>query len=121
MEPSESYTSRDLIKVHFVRKKTWMAHAMKFRIIIDGNNVAEIKAGKEMTIDIPFQKIVPIKLSMKGNVWNIHKIEKEMVLFPEFCTNKTIECLVNTKTNWLGFISMGLLQAVCNIEVDLIY
>lgn len=94
---------------------------MSYRIFLDDNLYVEIKAGKDVILELPHKDTIALKVSMKGNSFNLHKIEKEVVVFPEYSKSGVIECVISTKMNWFGFISIGILQSIERIIVDLKY
>lgn len=108
------------IKLRVNRKKAFTAMAMLFAVKIDGVKKGTVKNGESMEFEIPNHNCV-LMIDMVGNSMTLHKIKKEVVLFPEHCTSGTIECEVNTSYNWLGGLTFGLLQATGKITLNINY
>lgn len=106
------------LRVH--RKKAFTGMAMPYAIKIDGVKKGTVKNGESMEIEIPNHNCV-LMIDMVGNSMNLHKIRKEVVLFPEHCTTGVIECEVDTKYNWLGALTLGLLHAVGKLTLNINY
>lgn len=106
------------LRVH--RKKAFTAMAMPFAVKIDGAKKGTVKNGESLEIEIPYQNCV-LMIDMVGNSMALHKIKKEVVLFPEHCTSGIIECEVDTSYNWLGGLTFGLLQATGKITLNINY
>ncbi len=104
------------IKLNICRSKSFVGAAMPYRIIINGSEVGNILIGNRMSFDIPNTQS-SLKVSMIGNSLTFHKIEKEVVLFPQYCKTGGINCVVKTTVNWIGLLTFGLLQAVGKIEI----
>lgn len=102
------------------RKKAFTGMAMPYAVKIDGVKKGMVMNGGSLEIKIPNHSFV-LLIDMVGNPLTIHKIKKEVVLFPEHCSSGVIECEINTNYNWLGGISFGLLQAVGNITLNINY
>ena len=108
------------IQLNISRDKAYVAAAMGYRILIDNQEVGKIKIGQTMTLNIP-DKPTSLKVSMVGNAMNIHRMEKEVVLFPEKSSSGIVECSINTKPNWLGILTSGFIQAVGQINLTINY
>lgn len=108
------------ITLRVIRKKAFTAMAMPFAVKIDGVKKGTVKNGETMEIEIPNHNCV-LQIDMVGNSMTLHKIKKEVVLFPEHCTSGIIECEVNTSYNWLGGFTFGLLQATGKITLNINY
>ena len=110
----------DTIKLNINRDKAFVGVAMPYRVIINGTEVGKIKIGGNMSYELPDTQSI-LKISMAGNSLTIHKIEKEVVLFPQYCKTGVINCAVKTKFNWLGYLTLGLLQAIGKTEIEVDY
>ena len=108
------------IKLNISRDKAFVGAAMPYRVIINGTEVGKIKIGGSMSCDIPNTQST-LKISMVGNSMTFHNIEKEVVLFPQYCKTGVINCKIVTKFNWLGYLTFGLLQAIGRTELDIKY
>lgn len=108
------------IKLNISRDKAFVGAAMPYRVIINGTEVGKIKIGGSMSCDIPNTQST-LKISMVGNSMTFHNIEKEVVLFPQYCKSGVINCKIVTKFNWLGYLTLGLLQAIGRTELDIEY
>ncbi|MBP9993663.1 MAG: hypothetical protein KBT67_01800 [bacterium] len=106
------------LRVH--RKKAFTGMAMPYAIKIDGVKKGTVRNGGSMEIEIPNHNCV-LMIDMVGNFLNLHKIREEVVLFPEHCTTGVIECEVETKYNPLGGLTLGLLQAVGKLSLNINY
>lgn len=108
------------IKLNIRRDKSFVGAAMPYRIIINGTKVGKIKIGNNLSFDMPPTQST-LRVSMVGNSLTFHKIEKELVLFPQYCTIGVINCNITTKLNWLGLLSLGIIQAIGRTEIDIEY
>lgn len=100
--------------------KGFLGAAIPYRILINGTEVGKVKIGKSMSCEIPDAQS-SLKALMVGNSLAFHKIEKEIVLFPQYCKTGVINCNIKTKFNWIGYVTFGLLQAVGRTELDIEY
>ena len=110
----------DSIKLNIGRDKAFVGAAMPYRIIINGMEKGKIKIGNNISFELPCDQST-LKVSMVGNSLTFHKIEKEVVLFPQYCKTCIINCKIRTKFNWLGFLTFGLLQAIGRTELEIDY
>lgn len=108
------------LKLHIYRDKALVGAAMYYRVIINEVETGKLRIGKDMTLEIPNTQST-LKVSMVGNSFTFHKIEKSVVLYPQYCINGMINCKINTKLNWLGFLTLGLLQAIGRVELQIDY
>lgn len=108
------------LKLHIYRDKALVGAAMPYRIIINGVETGKLHIGKDMILELPNTPST-LKVSMAGNSFTFHKIEKAVVLHSQYCKNGIINCRINTKLNWLGFFTLGLLQAVGRVELQIDY
>lgn len=93
---------------------------MPYHMIVNGQKIAKLVIGKSLSLEIPKEQAT-LKVSMVGNAVTIHKIEKEIVLFPQYCKTNIINCSVTTKLNWLGALTLGMFQAVGRAEINVEY
>lgn len=107
-----------IFRVH--RKKALTGMAMPYTIKIDGVKKGSVKNGESIELEIPNRNCV-LLIDMVGNSITLHKIRKEVVLFPEHCSTGIIECVVDTSYNWLGGLTFGLLQATGKISLNINY
>lgn len=110
----------DTIKLNISRDKALVGAAMPYRVIINGTEKGKIKIGGNMSFELPDTRST-LKISMVGNSLTFHNIEKEVVLFPQYCKTGVINCKINTKFNWLGYLTFGFLQAVGRTELNIEY
>lgn len=110
----------DTIKLNITREKAMVASAMPYSISLNNKNIGKLKNGQEMSYELPNTQST-LKVSMVGNFFTVHKLEKEVVLFPHYSKTAHITCKINTKINWLGLLTFGLFQAVGKIELNAIY
>lgn len=108
------------IKLNIIRDKAFVGAAMPYRVIINGVEKGKIKIGGSTSYEIPNNQST-LKISMVGNSLTFHNIEKEVVLFPQYCKTGVITCKIKTKFNWLGYLTLGLLQAVGRTELNIEY
>ena len=50
-----------------------------------------------------------------------HSVEKDVVIFPEYCKSNVINCEIVTNTNWVGALSGGLFGAVGKLVINVNY
>lgn len=110
----------DIIKLNISRDKSFEAAAMPYRILIDGVEMAKLKNGKTISLNLSNSQMT-LKIVMVGSSFSFHKIEKEVVLFTKYCRSGVVNCKIKTKYNWLGGLTFGLLQAVVRLELDVEY
>ncbi len=110
----------DTITLRVHRKKAFTGMAMSYAIKIDGVKKGSLKNGESMEMVLPNQKCV-LMVDMAGNSMTLHKLRKEVVVFPEYCSTGVIECEIDTKFNWFGGLTYGLLQAVGKISLNINY
>lgn len=107
-----------MIRIH--RKKG--VYGFGTPLCVKFGNEPEFKlfVGQEKSLAMPN---VPTSLvvGMYGNAIQFHKVKSENVVFPEYQKSKTIVCEVTIKPNWVGCLTMGLLQPVSKIQVDINY
>ena len=110
----------ETIILNISRDKAFVGAAMPYRIVINGMEKGKIKIGNNMSLELPCNQST-LKVSMVGNSLSFHNIEKEVVLFPQYCKTGVINCRIKTKFNWLGYLTLGLLQAVGRTELEMEY
>lgn len=110
----------ETIKLNLKRDHSMTGGAMPYRIIVNGEEVAKLTIGKSFSLEIPKEQTT-LKVSMVGNAMTFHKMEKEIVVFPQYCKTDVINCSITTKLNWIGFMTMGLLQAMGRTEISVEY
>lgn len=110
----------ETIKLDIKRDNSMTGAAMPYRIIVNGKEEAKVTIGKSLSLDIPKEQ-TKLKVSMVGNAMTFHKVEKEIVIFPQHCKTNTVNCLITTKLNWFGMLTLGLFQGVGRIEVKVEY
>lgn len=120
MERTKKHKNMETITLRVYRKKAFTGMAMPYAIKIDGVKKGTIKNGESMEIELPNHNCV-LMVDMVGNSMTLHKLRKEVVLFPEYCSTGVIECEVDTKNNWLGGLTFGLLQAVGKTTLNINY
>lgn len=108
------------ITLRVKRKKAFTGMAMPYAIKIDGVKKGTVKNGESMEIEIPNHNCV-LLIDMVGNSMALYKVKKEVVLFPEYCASGIIECEVNTNSNWLGPLTLGLFQTIGKIALNINY
>lgn len=110
----------ETIKLNIKRDNSMIGGAMPYRIIVDGKEEAKLTIGKSFSLEI-LKKQVTLKVSMVGNAMTFHKIEKEIVVFPQYCKTNIVNCAITTKLNWLGVLTLGLFQALGRVEINVEY
>lgn len=110
----------DCIKLNIYRDKSLIGAGMPYRIFVNGVEKGKIGIGKSISIDIPNIQST-LKVSMVGNSLSFHNIEKEVVIFPQYCKNGIVKCRIKTKFNWIGYLTCGLLQAIGRTELEMEY
>lgn len=110
----------ETIKLNIKRDNSMTGAAMPYRIIVNGKEEAKLTIGKNLSLEIPKEQIA-LKVSMVGNAMTFHRIGKEIVIFPQYCKTNIINCIITTKLNWFGMLTMGLFQAVGKTEISVEY
>lgn len=109
------------ITLNITRDKSFIGAAMSYRINLNGTEIGLLRVGESISIEIDSADNLSLSASMVGNAISIHKIEKEILLQPKFCKTKVIDCLIRTKFNIIGFLTLGLLSAIGNTEIRVMY
>ena len=109
-----------MVKLNINRDKSIMGAAMPYRIMINGTELGKLNFGKSLSFELENVQST-LKVTMMGNSIVYHKVEKEVVLFPQYCKTGNINCRISTQCNWVGYLTLGLLQAVAKIELDIEY
>ena len=102
------------------RTKSFVGAAMPYRIYVNGTEQGKLMIGNRLSVEIPDSNTV-LKVSMGGNISTFHKMEKEIVIFPEHCRGGIINCTISTKLNWIGLLTMGIFQAVGRLDINVKY
>ena len=110
----------NIIKLNISRDKSFVGGAMPYRIIINGIVMGKMNIGDNMSLELPNTQST-LRVSMIGNSLTLHNVEKDVVLFPQYCKTGVIICRIRTKLNWVGFLTLGLLQAVGSLDLDIEY
>lgn len=110
----------ETVRLNITRGKSFVGAAMPYRISVNGIELGKIALGKTMSFDI--RKVQSsLQVSMVGNSMTFHKVEKEIVLFTQNSKSGVINCFVDTKLDFIGFITLGLLKAVGRLEIRVSY
>ena len=108
------------ITLNVSRDKSFVGMGMSYRVFIDNREVSKLKIGKTFSCKLPSEQFV-LRVSLVGNALSLHKIQKEVVIFPQYCESGTINCKVRTKFSLLGMLTMGLIQAMGRAEIEVSY
>lgn len=108
------------LTLNIKRQSSFTGMAMPYRIYINGVEMATIKNGGSVSLQIPNQQSV-LKVSMVGNSMTFHSVEKDVVIFPEYCKSNVINCEIVTNINWIGALSGGLFGAVGKLVININY
>lgn len=108
------------IKLNVKREKAWVGAAVPYRVLIDGREVAKLSLGGSKTIEIPNRPIV-LKVSMVGNSMAIHNIEKQVIIYPQYCKTGMVNCIIHTKIQWGGAMTLGIAQAMAKMDIEVNY
>lgn len=110
----------DQITLNVKRERSFVGGAMTYLVKVDDREVGKLRIGQDLSLTIP-KHPVTLKVWMIGNGFTFHKLEKSVVLHPEKCQRGIITCTIETKSDTLGVISMGLLKPVGNINIEVDY
>lgn len=102
------------------RRKAYVASLVKYRIIINGKELCQLKDGGLFQTKVSANP-TSLRVSVWGNSLAVHKMEKEILLWPQYCERGQINCVIKTKTNWIGLITIGLLAPQGNIDIGVDY
>lgn len=103
-----------------IRDNSFTSAAMKYPIAVNNHGVGSLSIGQSLACHVNEEQHV-LKVSVIGNNLTLHKMEKEVVLFPKYCKTGKINCYITTQINWIGMLTLGLLQAVGKIEIRVEY
>lgn len=106
------------LKIHI--KKQIYGIITPLYIKIGNNDEYKFSKGQTRTYIVD-ESPIPIHIRMFGNAIQFHKIISESVIFPSFQKSAEIECEVSITPNWIGGLSLGLLQPVSKIKVEIKY
>lgn len=88
--------------------------------MINGKKKSVLKNGGECSFDIPSEQCI-LGVSMVGNAFTLHKISKEVVLFPDNNKSGSIFCEITTSVNWIGVFTLGIFAPVGKLQLNIIY
>ena len=108
------------ITLNVSRDKSLVGAGMSYRIFINDKEVAKLRIGKTFSCQLPDEQFA-LRTSMVGNALSFHKIGKEVVVFPEYSKSGVINCKLRTRLNWLGFLTLGMFQAIGRTEIEVLY
>ena len=108
------------ITLNVSRDKSLVGAGMSYRIFINDKEVAKLRIGKTFSCQLPGEQFT-LRASMVGNALSFHKIGKEVVVFPEYSKSGVINCKLRTRQNWLGFLTLGMFQAIGRTEIEVLY
>lgn len=110
----------EYVHVMIRRHRSLTGAAMPFRIMVNGRELTKLNIGQKYMTDLPKEQFT-LKISMVGNAFTFHKLEKEVVVFPAYCKRGSIYCDISVRINWLGCFTFGIFQAVGYPEVQIRY
>ena len=109
----------ETIKLIIICDKAFVGAVLPYHLFINGKEMGKIKKGKNTSYELPYAQST-LKVSIPRTSL-IHKVEKEVVLFPQFCNKGIINCTIVSKLNLLGFISLGIVQPHYVISLHIEY
>lgn len=107
-----------IIRIH--RKKGFYGFGTPLCVKFGAEPEFKLFVGQDKTLtmsNVP----TPLSVGMYGNALQFHKVKSEKVVFPEYQKSETIVCEISIKPNWVGCLTLGLLQPVSKIQVDINY
>ena len=107
------------ITLYIKRNSAFVGSAMPYRIIINGKEVTQLTNGNDFQIQLPKRETIDLKIHMVGNAITLHKIKKEVIIYPDNYDTKKINCIITSKLNALVTLSGGLLGAVGRLELNI--
>lgn len=109
-----------MVKLFVKRKSSFVGAVMPYYIKINGIEKSRLRNGGECSFDIPLEQCI-LGVSMVGGTFTLHKISKEVVLFP--CNNKSgrMFCEITTSVNWIGFFTLGIFAPVGKLQLNITY
>lgn len=110
----------ETVRLNVTRGKSFVGVAMPYKILVNGVELGSVAVGKTVSFSIPKVQS-SLKVSMVGNSMTFHRVEKEIVLFPQNSVSGTVNCFIDTKLDFVGFITLGLLQAVGKLDIRVSY
>ena len=110
----------ETITLNVSRDKSLVGAGMSYRIFINGKEVAKLRTGKNFSCQLPNEQFA-LRCSLVGNALAFHKMEKEAVIFPQYCVSNTVNCKLRTRFNVLGILTLGLFQAIGRTEIEVLY
>lgn len=109
-----------MVKLFVKRKSSFVGAVMPYKIMINGKKKSVLKNGGECSFDIPSEQCI-LGVSMVGNAFTLHKISKEVVLFPDNNKSGSIFCEITTSVNWIGVFTLGIFAPVGKLQLNIIY
>lgn len=98
-------------EVTIKRDDTYFGKSDAFDVIIDGTKVKSMHVGDVFYTKLPW-KCFNLLIHKDG----VHAIDKEFTINPEEFNGGAINCVISTKPNLLGILSIGLLAPTCKLE-----
>jgi len=111
--------SQKELTVHFIRKKSFVAALMPYKVSIDCTDHGKLSNGKDMTVKLPHGNML-VQIDMVGNSMNIHPMTAETTITPG-PQHTRVECVISTVAQIGGIFGMGVTQAPGRIELDVKY
>lgn len=102
------------------RKTTLVNMVVPYTVLINNIKIKKIRNNQTIEIEVPNEQFV-IRLSPYGNSLQFHKMDTERVVFPSYSKKDYPACEILTKPNLLGMITLGILQPVVTIHLNILY
>lgn len=107
------------ITLQITRIGSAMFRLIPYEVWFDGKKLGTTMKISTFTIE---KKRSVLKLRELGSKFAFHSIQNEVVIFPEYMKNNAnVECVVKTKTVWLGVLSCGLFAPIRRLSMEIKY
>ena len=99
-----------------------------FIIYFNDIEIVKLPNGRHISLDVPTDKKFLLIISMTGMNSIKQKMtphsaltSKKVMIYPEYCNNGIVNCIIKTHINLIGTATFGLLSPVCELDVSIDY
>ncbi len=119
----------DTIKLNIVREKNAWAAAVPYIVCFNDMEIAKLPNGRSLSLDVPADERFVLKFITSGRDGSVMKkitphsrlTEHTVMIHPEYCKNGSVSCVIKTRSNLIGMVSMGWLRPLVELEISVDY
>lgn len=106
--------------IRIKRAKGVYCFAIPIKVKYGNNQEFKLNNGQEIILPLSEKRAV-LTVELYGNSFQFHRVTSRKVIFPEFQKSEMMDCVISVKPNWIGTLSLGLLQATATITISIKY